>query len=392
MLMRRVARFFGYSILVVFAVVTLGSLVPTIPVVGSIGPLLISPFGPWITILSLAGAVAVYRRWRKTRSGRTLMFAVLAAFATIGTVYIQAQQIGVARAGGVDIDLAQILRVGPEQHNSAEAVLQNYGSHAGQPLPLAIYRTSVESGQPAAPILVYVHGGGWGGGSLHDRAADMRWFTDHGFLVISVEYTLSSANRPTWDLAPPQIGCALAWIANNAARYHGDASRLALFGESAGGNIVLNVSYMATAGSLQPSCPGKLPRIAATVAAYPILDAVRLYQNDDLIAARFARQMTLWYTGGTPAEYPGRYAAVSPATHIHPAAPPTLLFPGLADHLLPPEPAFEFATQAIAAGVEARVIAFPYGEHSFDQRNGSIGSQLVRHATLQFLELHGLVP
>jgi acetyl esterase/lipase len=390
--MGRVARLFGHSLLLVFAVATLGSLVPTIPVLGSIGPLLISPFGPWITILSLAGAVAVYRRWRKIRGLRTFILAALAAFATIGTVYIQAQQIAVARANGVDIDLAQILRVGPEQRSSAGAVLQNYGSHAGQPLPLAIYPASVESGQPAAPILVYVHGGGWGGGSLHDRVADMRWFADRGFLVISVEYTLSSTNRPTWDLAPPQIGCALAWITNNAARYDGDASRLALFGESAGGNIVLNVSYMATAGSLQPSCPGELPRIAATVAAYPILDAVRLYQNDDLIAARFARQMALWYTGGKPADYPGRYAAVSPVTHIHPAAPPTLLLPGLADHLLPPGPVFEFAAKAIAAGVEARVIAFPYGEHSFDQRGGSIGSQFVRQASLQFLELHGLVP
>lgn len=391
MLMGRVVRFTGHAVLVLFAVATLGCFVPTIPVLGSIGPLLIAPFGSWITILSLLGVVAVYLRWRRIRKGRTLLLVAPAAFAALGTICIAVQQIGVARANGVDIDLAQTL-VGPVQRDSAPAVLRNYSSYEGQPLPLAIYRATPGKARTNAPVLVYVHGGGWGGGSLHDRAADMRWFADRGFLVISVEYTLSSVDRPTWDLAPQQIGCALAWIAANAADFGGDPSRLALFGESAGGNLVLNVAYTANSRSLQPSCPGTLPRIAATVAAYPILDAVRMYENDDLIAGPFARQMTTWYTGGTPAEYPDRYAAISPVTHIQPAAPPTLLLPGLADHLLPPQPAFEFAAKAVAVGVEARVIAFPYGEHSFDQRSGSVGNQLLRQAILQFLASHGLAP
>ncbi len=391
MLMGRIVRFAGHAVLVLFAVATLGCFVPTIPVLGSIGPLLVAPFGSWITILSLVGVVAVYLRWRRIRRGRTLLLAALAAFAALGTIWIQVQQISVARANGVDIDLAQTL-VGPVQRDGAPMVLRNYSSHEGQPLPLAIYRANTEPGRPTAPVLVYVHGGGWGGGSLDDRSVDMRWFADRGFLVVSVEYTLSSVDRPTWDIAPQQIGCALAWIAGNAADFGGDPSRLALFGESAGGNLVLNVSYMASGGSLQPSCPGKLPRIAATIAAYPILDAVRLYENDDLIAGPFARQMTTWYTGGTPAQYPDRYAAVSPITHVHPAAPPTLLLPGLADHLLPPQPAFEFAENALAAGAEARVITFPYGEHSFDQQNGSIGNQFVRQAILQFLASQGLAP
>lgn len=392
MIMGRVVQFFGHSLLVCFAVLTLGNFAPTIPVLGSLGPLIISPFGPWVTILSLIGVVVVYRRWRKLRMTRTLILAALAAFATIGTAYIQAQQIGVARESGVIIDTAQILGLGQVQRNDVPPVLQNYSSYEGQPLPLAIYPANTEKGQGAAPILVYVHGGGWGAGTIHDRAGDMRWFADRGFLVISVEYTLSSANRPTWDIVHPQIGCALVWIASNAAAFDGDASRIALLGESAGGNLALNVSYMISSGSLRASCPGKLPPIAATVAAYPILDVVALYKNNDFMAGRFARQMTTWYTGGTPEEYPGRYAAVSPATHIHPAAPPTLLLPGLADHLLPSESAFEFGAKARAAGVDARVIAFPYGEHSFDQRSGSIGNQLFLRATQHFLELNGLTP
>ena len=117
-----------------------------------------------------------------------------------------------------------------------------------------------------------------------------------------------------------------------------------------------------------------------------------MYHNTDVIAGKFAPVMTTHYTGGTPEQYPDRYAAISSPNHITGAAPPTLLLPGLADHLLPPDAAFDFAAKARAAGVDIRVIAVPHAEHSFDQRPGSIGSQIVRSSTLQFLALHGMPP
>jgi acetyl esterase len=388
----RIARFLGDCLLVLFAMATLGCLVTRIPLLGSLGPILIASKGAWMTILSLIGAGVVFGRWRKTRKGRTAFLAMLAVFAAIGTAYVQARQIGAANSNGIEIHLARTLWSGPAHHTGAPPEFRAYGSHEGHPLSLAIYRPAAKKDRPPVPVIVYVHGGGWGGGTLLDRAPDMRWFADHGYLVFSVEYTLSSESRHTWDVAQPQIGCALIWIADHAASFGGDASHLALLGESAGGNLVLNVSSLAGAGKLPSSCPGELPRIAATVAAYPVLDAVRMYGNHDLIAGPFARLMTTHYTGGTPAQYPQRYAAVSSATHIDPGAPPTLLLPGLADHLLPPEPAYEFAERERAVGVDARVIAFPYGEHSYDQSNDSIGNQFFRGATLQFLQRHALTP
>ena len=388
----RIARFFGNALLVLFAVAALGCLLPAIPVLGSLGPLLISPYGPWITLLSLLGTGLVFAHWRRLHKSRTLLLAALAAFAVVGTIYIQARQISVAKANGVDIQLVKTLGLDAVQHTSAPAEFQSYGSHGDTPLSVAIYRPAAEAIKAPVPIFVYVHGGGWGGGTLNDRAEDMRWFADRGYLVFSIEYTLSSEDKPTWNVAEPQVACALTWIADHAATFGGDPARLALFGESAGGNLVLNVSYRANAGKLPSSCAGNLPHIAATIASYPVLDAVRMYGNADVIAGRFAPIMTTHYTGGTPTQYPERYTAISSATHINPLAPPTLLLPGLSDHLLPPEPAYDFVDKAQAAGIDARVIAFPYGEHSYDQRNDSIGSQFFRGVTLQFLQQHGVKP
>ena len=388
----RIARFVGDLVLVVFGLAALGSLLPGIPVLGSIAPVFVAPYAPWIVILSLVGVAAKILRWRRIGRLGTLVMAGIAGFAVVGLTVIQARQIALARDNGVQVDLARTLWLGSEDHKGPPPRFLSYGADQGRPLGVAIYRPAAGAGHSPAPVLVYVHGGGWGGGSAKVRQSDMRWLADRGYLVISIDYALSTKTRHTWDTTPPQVGCALAWIAGNAPRFGGDPSRLALIGESAGGNIILTASYMAAEGTLRPSCAGSVPRIAAVIATYPIVDATRMYRNRDVLAGPFGRIMTINYTGGTPEQYPDRYALVSPPTHVTPAAPPTLLIVGGSDHRLPPPAAHEFVTRARDAGVSARIIEVPYAEHSFDLPTGSIGSQLVRQATLRFLRENGVTP
>jgi acetyl esterase len=106
----------------------------------------------------------------------------------------------------------------------------------------------------------------------------------------------------------------------------------------------------------------------------------------------FGRKLTVNYTGGTPDEFPGRYAAIASSTYISKAAPATLLIVPEADHLVVPEAAYAFAAEARAAGVNTRLIRMPYAEHAFDLRSGGIGNQLVRQSMLGFLADHGLEP
>ena len=190
----------------------------------------------------------------------------------------------------------------------------------------------------------------------------------------------------------PLLGCALVWANANAARYGGDPARIALWGESAGGNLALNLSYMANAGTLKPACPGALPVIAATAALYPVVDPERMYHNPDPLIGGFGRMMTTRYTGGTPMQFPDRYREIGSATHITGKAPPTLLIVPEADHLVVPAAAYAFDAAARRVGVKTRLIRMPYAEHSFDLRSGSIGNQMVRQTMLGFLAEHGLKP
>ena len=388
----RIARFLGNVLIVIFGLGTLGAFVPTIPLLGEMGPILISRLGPWITVLSLIGVMLVFRRWRKNVSRRTLVLVGLAAFAMVGTAYVQAKQIKAATANGVHIDLAQTFLARSQADDSLRPVTVIYSEFDGEKLALDVYRPSGSHPSNSAPVLVYIHGGGWGAETLKQRQADYRWFAERGYLVISLEYPLSSETRHTWNVAQPQLGCALAWIGDNVARHGGDPSRLALWGESAGGNLVINVSYMANAGTLMPSCEGALPQVDATIGLYPVVDPARMHHNEDPLIGVFGRMMTVRYTGGTPEQFPDRYAMIASSTHISDAAPATLLIVPEADHLVVPEAAYDFARRARAAGIQMRVIRMPFAEHAFDLRSGSIGNQLVRQVMFKFLADHGLEP
>ncbi len=110
-----------------------------------------------------------------------------------------------------------------------------------------------------APIVVWVHGGNWGGGDkleLSDSIASK--LTGMGYVLASVNYRLSSPiytehDPPvTWPTHANDVAVAIAWLRREAASFNGDPARVALIGFSAGAQIVANLGtdprYMASAG------------------------------------------------------------------------------------------------------------------------------------------------
>src|SRR5262249_8903575 len=113
------------------------------------------------------------------------------------------------RAGGSVNSLRGLVFTSP---NTPVDAPETYASPDGRPLSVVIYRPA-RSGP--APIIVYAHGGGWVGGSAADSAHELRWFADHGWLVVSADYRLATQSHPTWDEAPSDIACALVWTVAN---------------------------------------------------------------------------------------------------------------------------------------------------------------------------------
>ena len=122
-------RFLGNAVLIALAVGTLGSFMPEIPAIGELGPVLTANVGIWITIVALIGAVIVFRRWRANRRSRTLVLLGMATFAALGSAYIGAQQLAVAKANGAHIDLSQALMASSQQDDRLKPITVIYAQH-----------------------------------------------------------------------------------------------------------------------------------------------------------------------------------------------------------------------------------------------------------------------
>jgi acetyl esterase len=110
------------------------------------------------------------------------------------------------------------------------------------PIAARLYRPKGGEGTP--PMLVYFHGGGWIFGNLESHDAMCRIVAhEAGCLVAAIHYRL--APEHPFPAGLEDCTAATAWLADNAGTLGGDPSRLAVGGDSAGGNLAAAVSHIA---------------------------------------------------------------------------------------------------------------------------------------------------
>ena len=127
-----------------------------------------------------------------------------------------------------------------------------------------VYRPAGVASDTALPALVYFHGGGWVIGDIDTHDVLCRQLTaEAGISVISVDYRL--APEAKFPAAADDAWAATLWTVANAGRLGIDPTRVAVGGDSAGGNLAAVVALMARdAGA---------PSIKLQVLLYPVTDA-----------------------------------------------------------------------------------------------------------------------
>jgi acetyl esterase len=230
------------------------------------------------------------------------------------------------------------------------------GAHGA--IPLRLYRPLGSSGTAALPVLVYYHGGGWTIGDLDTHDSLCRELANGaGCAVVSVDYRLGPEHR--FPAAVVDCIAATRWVHAHAGKLRLDASRLAVGGDSAGGNLAAVVAISARDS-------GDLP-LAFQLLIYPATDQHRQHPSHTENGQGYL------LTSDSMDYYAGHYLAdrahyddwrASPLLHADLAAlPPALVLTAGYDPLR--DEGAAYAERLTAAGNRASYVCFDRQIHGF---------------------------
>lgn len=178
----------------------------------------------------------------------------------MGRVLTKLQELGAKPIGSMSVEDT---RKGPTPADAVKALLKDQGKDpdalmaemkigkkdmsyptGGGTQPVRIYTPEGNAPQGGWPVIVYYHGGGWVIADLNTyEASAMALAKRTNAIVASVEYRHAPENK--FPAAHDDAFAAYKWVIENAGQFGGNPQRLAVAGESAGGNLATNVAMRA---------------------------------------------------------------------------------------------------------------------------------------------------
>lgn len=220
-------------------------------------------------------------------------------------------------------------------------------------------------GKGDAPGLVFIHGGGWSGGTrtqFHRHAARM---ASLGFMGLCVEYRLSGESR--YPAAVDDVASAVRWMRE---REGVDGARIGSVGGSAGGHLAAMLATKDVAGD----------RVSAAVCFNPVMDPRAMMEN----AGMSPEGAVPRFLGGMPDEMPDVYTEASPLAHVDAETAPTLMLHGTSDTTVPIDQSIAFLGKLADAGVWGELASYAGAAHGFFNREPWYTPTLARME--EFLE------
>lgn len=206
------------------------------------------------------------------------------------------------------------------------------------------------------PVVLFIHGGGWSVGSPASHHKLTCRFAEAGYLTISVDYALAP-ERP-FPAGLDDCLFAADWALAHASLYGGDADRMAISGDSAGGNLAAAV----VAKQLERDGVTSFRAASLLYGVYDWALLERIPVGLPFYDWRSAGRSSTNYLGGASPSEPG----VSPACSPHLAGfPPTQLLVGGEDPLL--TQSLTFAADLQRGGVMTDLHVYDGMPHAFLQ-------------------------
>ncbi len=231
-------------------------------------------------------------------------------------------------------------------------------------IPARLYRSHAAPANES-PVLVFFHGGGWVVGDLETHDIQCRHFANAGACtVVSVDYRLAPEHK--FPAAADDCVAAAGWVATNAATLGVDPRKVAVGGDSAGGNLAAVVALEAAAAGA--------PDIKAQVLIYPAVDMRLGYDSYDRVGEGFTltagsmRWFRDHYLDGESRISDWRASPLLAENHAK--APPACIITAGLDPLCDEGEAYADALKR--AGVDVRFNCYSGQMHGFVGATGAI--------------------
>ena len=237
------------------------------------------------------------------------------------------------------------------------ALDQAYDTHPDCRVDVYLPGSATASGA-SLPVVVWIHGGAFVGGTKDELGGYLRMLASHGFVVVAPRYSL--APESSYPVPVRQLMAALRWVGVNADRFHMDATRIVLAGDSAGAQLaaqlatlVTNPAYADAVGIPPAIAAGRLRGVALCCGIYD------LSRVSDESPFRSLYAAVGWAYSGTRdyRKNVGFLGTVSVLEHVNAEFPPTFITAGNADPLLRQSQAF--AVALIEADVDVETLFYP---------------------------------
>jgi len=256
-----------------------------------------------------------------------------------------------------------------------------YDNSAGSDPNLNALDLYLPAGKQNAPLVVYVHGGGWGAGDKANPTTLVNTFGRMGVGLASINYRLAP------DLKHPaqieDVARAFAWVYKNASQYSIDRNRMVILGASAGGHLVsllaLNPEYLSKEGVPSDAIKG----VASVSGIYDLA----AWPEPGLIPTRKEQAFGL---------DPAVLREASPSTYITAKSPPFLITFTDWDLFMIRENTLEMYDLMLNKGANVQLVMVPGRNHmgiaeigtSANQIEDVLGPALTRFVAEQLHLLH----
>lgn len=180
------------------------------------------------------------------------------------------------------------------------------------------------------PVLVWLHGGSWTQFSKEANVGLARYLTNRGYTVINVDYRMHPEVAMK-TIIEDALG-AVIWAKDNAPKYRGDPSRLAVAGHSAGAHLAAMVAVACGDPFFTPtyqSSSGNDCRVKAAIPVSGVYDLAEDYNSGNGMSPK---EWTGIMGASLDAD-PDLYKKCSPVSYLRPDLPPQLVMWGEKDFL-----------------------------------------------------------